>query len=304
MKTTTKNCTDCQLGLFASTVLGELPGRNEVLEQRRRGSRRSHRQVIGPGRGSQHEPRSVDEPAGRESGHGVQRPGGTGTEPRRPAQPGAGKTRAAIQRPNAGQTRRNPETERGEPGRHSTAQRGEGPETERSDQAKCRGPVGRPERAQSTAECRGPGDSSDRMRVPPGGQCRGPIQRPNAGAIQRPNAGDARWYPETECRRHPPRKFERPGSVARGGTHIRGTPGFPRWRRVNSGPGNRLPQGIQRPDAGRPDDIQRPGQLRLGGILNQRPGAGGGGNNIGNQTNIATHRQTARMSASAAIPRT
>ena len=86
-----------------------------------------------------------------------------------------------------------------------------------------------------------------------------------------------------------PRGIQRPVAVATGDRR-------PVPSRISSAaagrapaPINRLPDGARRPDAGRPNGIQRPGVGGAPGVLDQRPGTGlAGRNNIGDQTNIGT----------------
>ena len=108
MKTTSKIAIACRLGLVGFDDLGDCLGPSGALDP---GGRRrcSHRGLSGSWRGTEREPWSVDEPAGR----------GWTRHTNGPAQA----LLAAIQRPNAGKpwshpaaecraTRRNPETQR------------------------------------------------------------------------------------------------------------------------------------------------------------------------------------------------
>lgn len=133
--------------------------------------------------------------------------------------------------------------------------------------------------------------NADAIQRPNAGDRPGGIQRPNAGAMQRPNAGD---QPGGIQRPNPGASsgLQRPGGGGQGGTTSGALQDFLGGGASSSGPGNRLPQGIQRPEAGRPSDLQRPRPGAPGGILDQRPGANGGGTNVGNQTNIGTGNRT------------
>ena len=211
-------------------------------------------------------------------GPSMSRPGGAGPGVQRPGAGGQG----GIQRPNAGS-----------PGRPFSPRMWGNPVESSHRTRRAPAASNGPTWGRHRFSGREPG-GMQRPNAGPGGIQRpdvgstGPVQRPNAGApggIQRPNAvpfsgrmpginpvvsrdrmqvqcngrmpGSTGWYPAAE-----PRRLQWTSAAWRRGprrNHVRRTPGLPRRRRASSsGPGNRLPQGIQRPEAGGPSDIQRP----------------------------------------------